>query len=42
MTIQPFAAGSYLHDRNTASLVGMKSRLDALTTQLTTGRTANT
>ena len=42
MTIQPFAAGSYLADRNTASLVGLKSRLDALTTQLATGRAAET
>ena len=40
MTIQPFAAGSYIHERNTASLLGMKSRLDALTNQLATGRAA--
>ena len=41
-TIQPFAAGSYVSDRTTANLVGLKSRLDALTTQLATGRAAET
>lgn len=42
MSIQPFAAGSFQADRTTASLVGLKSRLDALTTQLATGRAAGT
>ena len=42
MSIQPFAAGSFQADRTTASLVGLKSRLDALTTQLATGRAAST
>lgn len=41
-TIQPFAAGSYASDRNTASLITLKSRLDGLTTQLATGRAADT
>ncbi|WP_336486513.1 flagellin [Methylobacterium nigriterrae] len=40
--IQPFAAGSYATGRNTANLVNLKSQLDTLTTQLTTGRAAET
>ena len=42
MTINAFAAGSYVADRNAASLVGLKSRLDTLTRQLSTGRAAET
>lgn len=42
MSIQPFAAGSYVSDRNTASLVALKSRLQTLSTQLATGSVANT
>ena len=41
-TISPFAAGSYLTTRSTSQLLAMKSQLDALTTQLSTGRTAET
>ncbi|GEP11053.1 hypothetical protein [Methylobacterium gnaphalii] len=41
-TINSFAAGSYAADRNTASLLTLKSRLDGLTSQLSTGRTADT
>ncbi len=42
MTVQPFAAGSYLTDRTTTNLVGLKSRLDTLSRQLATGRAAET
>ena len=41
-TIQPFAAGSYRTDRTTSNLIDLKSRLDGLTTQLSTGRAAQT
>ena len=40
MTISPFTAGTFFQDRNTTSLVGLKSRLDTLSTQLASGRTA--
>lgn len=42
MSIQPFAAGSFSADRTTANLVGLKSRLDGLATQLANGRAATT
>ncbi|TXN33433.1 MULTISPECIES: hypothetical protein [unclassified Methylobacterium] len=42
MTISAFTAGTYFQDRNTANLVSQKARLDALTTQLSTGRNAET
>ena len=43
MTIIPsFAAGSYITNRTTANLVNLKSQLDGLSTQLTTGRTSET
>ncbi|NEU12702.1 hypothetical protein G3T14_11195 [Methylobacterium sp. BTF04] len=41
MTIAPFNASTYVADRNTANLVGLKGRLDTLTTQLSTGRAAD-
>ncbi|KAB1073870.1 hypothetical protein [Methylobacterium planeticum] len=41
-TIGSFAAGSYITNRNTANLVNLKSQLDGLTTQLTTGRASET
>ncbi|MCJ2034320.1 hypothetical protein [Methylobacterium sp. J-068] len=42
MSIAPFNASTYVGDRNTASLLGLKSRLDTLTTQLASGKTAST
>lgn len=42
MSIAPFNASTYLSDRNTANLVGLKGRLDTLTNQLASGRSANT
>ncbi len=42
MTISAFTAGTYVQDRNTANLVRLKSQLDTLSTQLTTGRAAET
>lgn len=42
MTISAFTAGTYVQDRNTANLVSQKARLDALSTQLASGRTAET
>ena len=42
MTISSFAAGTYRFDRQSANLVGLKSQLDTVTTQLSTGRTAET
>lgn len=42
MSIAPFNASTYLSDRNTANLVGLKSRLDTLTNQLASGKTATT
>ncbi|GJE81370.1 hypothetical protein [Methylorubrum thiocyanatum] len=42
MTITSFAAGTYRFDRQSASLVSMKSQLDGLARQLSTGRTAET
>ncbi|GLS43014.1 flagellin [Methylobacterium brachythecii] len=41
-TINSFAAGSYAADRTAASLLTLKSRLDGLTNQLSTGRVADT
>ena len=41
-TIPPFAAGTYRFDRQSAGLVDMKSALDGLSRQLSTGRTAET
>ncbi|GJE54390.1 MULTISPECIES: flagellin [Methylobacterium] len=41
-SINTFAAGSYAADRTAASLAGLKSRLDGLTTQLASGRAAET
>lgn len=41
-TIRPFAAGSVATSRNTAQILGLKSQVGALTTQLATGRTADT
>lgn len=41
-TIRPFAAGAYAASRNTAQILGLKSQLGTLTTQLATGRTADT
>ncbi|CAO4174828.1 hypothetical protein [Methylorubrum populi] len=42
MTITAFAAGTYRFDRQSASLVGMKTQLDGLAQQLSTGRTSET
>ena len=42
MSIAPFNASTYLSDRNTANLVGLKSRLDTLTNQLASGKTETT
>lgn len=42
MLIKPFAAGSYVSDRTTSNLIGLKSRLDTLTAQLASGRAADT
>lgn len=42
MTITSFNASTYAADRNTANLVGLKSRLDTLTNQLSTGKAADT
>ncbi|GJD93119.1 hypothetical protein [Methylobacterium iners] len=36
MYIKPFAAGTYVSDRNTSNLLALKSRLDTLSTQLAT------
>lgn len=41
-TIRPFAAGSYTATRNTQQILDLKSQLDTLTTQLGTGRAAET
>lgn len=41
-TISPFAAGSYQANRSTSQLLTLKSQLNALSTQLATGRTAET
>lgn len=41
MTISSFNASTYVADRNTANLVGLKSKLDKLTTQLSTGQAAS-
>jgi flagellar hook-associated protein 3 FlgL len=40
--IRPFAAGSYATSRTTAQLTALKSQLDTLSTQLASGRTADT
>ncbi|MCJ2082443.1 hypothetical protein [Methylobacterium sp. J-090] len=42
MTITPFAAGSYNTTLNTQRLLATKDKLDGLTTQLSTGRVAET
>jgi hypothetical protein len=42
MTITPFAAGSYTTTLNTQRLLATKDKLDTLTTQLITGRVAET
>ncbi|MGU3537259.1 flagellin [Methylobacterium sp. A54F] len=41
-TIAPFAAGSYGTARNTQNLLNLKTQLDGLSTQLSTGKTADT
>ena len=41
-SIRPFAAGSYTATRNTQQILDLKSQLDTLTTQLGTGRAAET
>lgn len=41
-TIAPFAAGSYTATRNASQLVSLKSQLNDLTTQLSSGLTAQT
>ena len=41
-TISPFAAGTYVNARSTAQLLSLKGQLDTLSTQLSTGRTAET
>ncbi|WP_132255045.1 hypothetical protein [Methylobacterium segetis] len=41
-TISSFAAGSYVTNRNTQGILNLKSQLDTLSTQLSTGRTAET
>lgn len=41
-TITPFAAGSYVTNRNTSQLLGLKNQLNDLSTQLSTGLTAPT
>lgn len=40
--ITPFAAGSYVTNRNTSQLLGLKNQLNDLSTQLSTGLTAQT
>ena len=42
MSITPFAAGLIASNRQTANILSQKSALDTLTTQLATGRTADT
>ena len=42
MSITPFAAGLIASNRQTATILAQKSQLDTLTTQLATGRTADT
>ncbi|MCJ2085474.1 flagellin [Methylobacterium sp. E-005] len=41
-TITPFAAGSYTTTRNTTQLLALKNQLNTLSTQLSTGLTAQT
>ncbi|GJD81885.1 hypothetical protein [Methylobacterium gregans] len=41
-TIRPYAAGAYLTQRNTQQILDLKNQLGTLTTQLSTGRTAET
>lgn len=41
-TIRPYAAGAYVTQRNTQQILDIKSQLAGLTTQLSTGRTAET
>ncbi|TXM65826.1 hypothetical protein FV226_24405 [Methylobacterium sp. WL12] len=41
-TISPFAAGTYVNTRSTSQLLSLKGQLDTLSTQLSTGRTAET
>lgn len=40
--ITPFAAGSYVTNRNTSQLLGLKNQLNDLSTQLSSGLTAQT
>ncbi|WP_018261502.1 hypothetical protein [Methylobacterium sp. WSM2598] len=42
MTISPYAAGTYAGDLNARRLIGLKSQLDGLSTQLSTGKVAQT
>lgn len=41
-TIRPYAAGAYVTQRNTQQILDLKNQLGTLTTQLSTGRTAET
>src|SRR5689334_8828489 len=41
-TITPFAAGSYIANRNATQLLSLKGELNDLSTQLATGQTAQT
>lgn len=41
-TIRPYAAGAYVTQRNTQQILDLKDQLSVLTTQLGTGRTAET
>ena len=41
-SIRPFAAGTYATTRNTSQILTLKDQLDRLSTQLATGRTAET
>ena len=41
-TITPYAAGRYTTNRATSQILDLKSQLDTLSTQLTTGRTSET
>lgn len=41
-TIRPYAAGRYTADKATSQILSLKSQLDTLSTQLSTGRTAET
>ncbi|AWN35525.1 hypothetical protein [Methylobacterium radiodurans] len=41
-TLRPYAAGAYVTQRNTQQILDLKNQLGTLTTQLSTGRTAET